>query len=178
MSGEHPDARRETVTIDRRPTRMSGAIAIAAMTIGMAVVVPFFLLAIPFGLAAIGFIAGGVLVTGSRGWVSLGVTSGFIALLLVGLITGVDPLFLGVGAVGVFIAWDVGQHAITIGEQFGRDGRTQRGELMHAGASCLVGAIGLGVTYGVYLAGTGGQPTLAVFLLVVGLIGLIWALRD
>lgn len=166
------------VTIDRRPTITSSVVAIVAVTIAMALIVPYFILAIPFGLAALGFVAGGVLVTGSRGWVSLGVTSGFLAILLVALLTPIDPLSLAIAAVGVFLAWDVGHYAITIGQQFGRGTRTQRGEIVHAAGSAVVGTIGVGVTYVVYLVGTGEQPTLAVFFLVAGVIALIWALRD
>lgn len=166
------------VSIDHRPPIVSGAVAVGAVTIAMLLVVPYFVLAIPFGLIAIGCVAVGALMLGSRGWVSLGVTSAFIAILLVGLLTGIDPLSLALAAVGAFVAWDVGQHGIVIGRHFGRDTRTDRGEIVHAAASAIVGVVGAGATYGVYLLGTGDQPAVAVFLLIGGVIGLIWALRD
>jgi hypothetical protein len=91
---------------------------------------------------------------------------------------GLDPAIFVTGVAATLVAWDVGQHAITIGEQFGRQAPTRRGEIVHAGGSVMVGVLASGLAYGIYLFGSGNQPTLAVALLMFGAVLLIWALRD
>lgn len=166
------------VELDHRPALTSSIIAVFAGVLAMLTSGPFAGIALLFGLAGVSFLAVGLFVTGSRSWVSLGIVSLFVGILTVGVLgTAPIPLLL-ISAVGLVVAWDVGQHAITIGEQFGRTTPTQRGELVHAAGSGLVGILGAGGVYGVYWAGTGGQPVLAILLLLLGAILLVWSLRE
>jgi hypothetical protein len=177
MSVEDADET-STVVLDESPPVTSSIISIFAAVIAVVVTAPSFGFAIPLGIAGLLFIATGVFTAGSRRWVSLGVTSIFVGILLVGALGAATPLTMVTSAVALFVSWDVGQHAVTIGEQFGRGAPTQRGELVHAAASSLVGVLGAGVAYAVYLLGTGDQPALAVILLLLGVVALVWALRD
>jgi len=170
--------REAPVEINDDPAVVSGAISVFAALLAVLVVTPFFGFAVPLGLLGLLFLGVGVFGEGSRRWVSLGVTSVFIALVLVGALGAATPLTLVVGSVALFVAWDVGQHAVTVGEQFGRGVPTRRGEVVHAAATSLVGVLGAGIAYGIFQFGTGGQPALAVILMLLGVVGLVWALRD
>lgn len=168
----------DPVEIDDGTPVLSGSIAVFAAVIAMLTSAPFLGLAFIPGLAGVLFVAAGVFATQSRSYVSLGVASIFVGVLLVGAMGAGPPMMLVTSAVGVFVAWDVGQHAITISEQFGRSAPTQRGELVHAGGSSLVGILSAGILYGIFLAGSGGKPALAVILMTTGFLALMWALRD
>ena len=166
------------VELNRDPAVVSSVVSVIAGFLAVLVTAPALGLAIPFGLAGVLFLALGLFRVGSRGWVSLGVTSIFIGIVVVGALGAAPPLTLLTGAVALFVSWDVGQHAVTVGEQFGRTAPTQRGEVVHAAASSLVGVLAAGVAYGIYLFGAGDQPALAIILLLLGVVGLVWALRD
>lgn len=168
----------EPIELDNRPAVTSGVISLTAGILAMAATAPYSGLAILFGLVGLLSIGAGLFTKGSRRWLGFGVTSLFIAMLAVGILGQAPPSMLVVGAVGLLVSWDVGQHAITIGEQMGRNAPTQRGEVAHAAGSSIVGILAGGLTYGVYLFGAEGQPALAVILLMVGGIALVWALRD
>ncbi|MFD1597695.1 DUF7519 family protein [Halobellus rarus] len=100
-----------------------------------------------------------------------------LALLVAGIRGGgAEPLL--VAALGAVLAWDVGEFATGVGEQLGRDADTARLETVHAATSLLVGVVGAGVVYGVYLAAGGGQPTSAVVLLLFGAVVLVAVLRH
>lgn len=169
---------RESVELDHQPTIVSSVIAVTAGVLSMAASAPFSGLAIPFGLLGVVFLGVGLFVRGSRQYVSLGVTSLFVGVLIVGILGAATPLMLLVSLVGLMVAWDVGQHAVTIGEQVGRTAPTRRGELIHAAGTSVVGILAAGFAYGTYQLGSQGQPALAVILLVVGVTALVWALRD
>lgn len=169
---------RTPVELDHRPASTSGIVALTAGVLAMLASAPFAGVALPFGLAGVLFLATGLFVTGSRSWVSLGVTSIFVGVLVVGILGTVPPLVLLVSVVGLVVSWDVGRHAITVGEQFGRTAPTRRGELVHAAGSSLVGVLAAGGAYGAYSIRVGEQPALAVVLLITGVILLVWVLRE
>jgi hypothetical protein len=74
------------------------------------------------------------------------------------------------------LAWDVGGSAISVGAQLGRDADTVRLEAVHIAASTALGAVVVGVGYGLYRAGPGEQPVVALVLLVVAAVLLVEAL--
>lgn len=172
------DVGQAPVELDHRPAMTSGIVSLFAGLVAMLASGLFATLALLFGLAGVSFLGIGLFVTESRSWVSLGVTSLFVGILTVGVLGAASTPLLLISMVALLVAWDVGQHAVTVGEQFGRTPPTQRGELVHAAGSGLVGILSAGVVYGVYLFGTGDQPVLAVILLVVGSVVLIWSLRE
>ena len=103
------------------------------------------------------------------------------AIQLVGVLyagyTGAPALPLLVAALMGVLAWDAASNAVSVGEQLGRESSTLRAETVHAASSFVVGSVAVGVGYAVYLAAAGGQPMAAVFLLVVGAVALVNALR-
>lgn len=182
-SGDAADADGEdeegvAVDLDRRPTRTSAVASMAAGVLGMLTSAPFSGIAIPVSLLGLLFLGGGLFVLGSRRWISIGVINLFVGALIAGTVGNATPLMLLLSTVGIIVAWDTGNHAVTIGRQLGRASLTRRGELFHAASSTLVGLVAVGAVYGVFLLGTGGHPAIAAISLTFGFILLVWALRD
>lgn len=102
----------------------------------------------------------------------------FLSVLLGGLVS-LGPLStLLVGAVAALLVWDVGEHAIGIGEQLGRTAPTTRIELTHLAASLLVGVVAIVVGLAVTRLGTPALsfPSFVALVLAVVLFGV--ALRN
>lgn len=174
---EPPAAERPTVEVDHTPPRLSAAISVGAAILGALATAPFALLAIPFGFVGAVLVAGGLFYARSRAWLTVGV-----AMILGGsLISGgygvipVELMILGVGS--TLVAWDAGQHGITIGHQLGRGARTERLEIVHVAATTIfVGLVGL-FAYALFLLGASGQPAAAVSLALIGVLLLVWTFR-
>lgn len=56
------------------------------------------------------------------------------------------------GVAASLLVWDLGEFAATMGAELGRDGRTRRGELVHAGGGVLLAGLGGLVALGVAVA--------------------------
>ncbi|MDY6764793.1 MAG: hypothetical protein SV377_03770 [Halobacteria archaeon] len=157
--------------IDRSPARMSSIFSISAGltasvtgSVGTSNILGFAISIVGVSILALG------LMRGTRRFVTVG---SFIILL--GLIGGsvlsspTELLILGIAS--TVIAWDLGENAISIGKQLGREADTKRAEYTHAAGSILVGAASAGIGYAIYTVATGGQPIGAlVFLLLAGII--------
>jgi hypothetical protein len=128
-------------------------------------------------LAGPGLLALGVgLLTGGRRTLGAGGTLLVGGVLFAG-VQGAGPETLLFGLLTAVLAWDVGEHAIGVGEQLGREADTRRVELVHAGASTFVGVVAAGIGYGAYLGATGGQPVTALVFLLLGAVILVSVLR-
>jgi hypothetical protein len=161
--------------VDRSPARTSRLLSLVAASVAVGAAA---LASSTGALVAVGgalLVAVG-LVLGSRRFVTGG---SFVALLgvLYGGLFAAPPAFLVLGTAAVVLAWDVGEQAINVGEQLGREADTERLELMHAAGSTVVAASASGVGYGVYLLGAGGQPVTALVFLLVAAVALTSALR-
>lgn len=120
-------------------------------------------------------LAGG-LYAASRRLVALAGAAFLLGVLLAGG-RGAAPEPLLVAALGAVLAWDLGEFALGVGEQLGREADTARLTLVHAASDLLVGVVGAGAIYGVFLATRGGQPASAVVFLLLGVVVLVAALR-
>ena len=163
--------------VDHAPARASAVLSIGALGTAVATVG---LLGVPVGtlvaVAGVPFLLYGVL-RGSRRGVSLGAFAVFGGVVLAGIV-GAPPGPLLVGTAATVIAWDLGEQAINVGEQLGREARTVRGELVHAASGTVVGGLAIAAGYGVFALATGGQPLAALVLLLVAAIALVEAVRD
>lgn len=177
MSVGSPTDERST-DLEQKPALVSSVVSLLAGLFALLMSAPSVALALPFGLLGVLFLAVGLLYAGSRRWVSLGVTSLFVGILIVGAMGAVPSLTLLLSAVSLLVAWDVGMHAITVGEQFGREAPTRRGELVHSASSFLVGILATGVAYGLSRVVSGGRPAITIVVLVIGAVSLVWALRE
>lgn len=161
--------------ITRRPSSFGASVAMAAAvlsTVGTLLAAPVAAVASLAGMLVVG---AGLLVA-SRRLVTLGGTLLVGGVLYAGYL-GASPEPLLFGALLGVLAWDVAGNAISIGNQLGRETRTRRAETVHAAASLVVGAFSVVVGYGTYLAAGGGQPLLALLLLVVGAVALVSGFR-
>lgn len=163
----------DVATIERTPARMSAWLALA----GGVVTVGATALSVVGIVPALGGLAGLFVAVrrGSRRALVWGTVGLFGGVLLAGIV-GVHPLVLVVGAIGTAVAWDSGTHALTLGEHLGEAGPTRRSQLVHgASTAAVAGVAGIG-GYLLYRAGTGGRPTVALVLLLVGVLALVTVL--
>lgn len=163
-----------TTDIDRAPARLSGGLAVVAA--GLAVGASMSGAAVPFGLAGVLLVGIGVL-RGVRSAVTIGAWLAFAGVVVAGT-AGAGPEALLVGTAAAVLSWDIGEHAVNVGEQLGRAADTRRGELVHAASSTTVAVGGIGIGYGMFLVAAGGQPVTALVLLLGAALLLAAALRD
>lgn len=151
--------------IDRKPTRLSGGVAVAAAVVA-------FLLSGPYAWVAFGAGGLGVLlvVVGVVSGRHAGVTAGSAALVTGSIAAGLDgvpaPFVLG-GAVAALVAWDAGGTAIDLGAQLGRTAETTRLELVHTSSTVLVGVAAAAGSWGLYRVGLGRRPLTGPMLLLI-----------
>ena len=162
------------VGADHRPSKISTGLAVGAA--GVAAVTGLGGSGGWIGLAPLGAAVVAVgLWRGDRRLLTAGCGALFCAALVTGL-SGVAParVVLSVGA--TLVAWDVGEHAITVGEQLGRRATTWRLELLHAAGTLAVATVGVGVVSLLFVLGGGGQPLVALLCLLVGVVALLTAI--
>ena len=116
------------------------------------------------------------------GWERHLVTAG-TALLLVGAVgSGVareaDSLVLLASVVATVVAWDVGEQAINLGEQVGRQAETRGVEIVHGVGVLAVGAVGAGLAVGVERHTVTSVPLAALAALLVAAVVLMLALYN
>jgi len=166
----------QRVQIDHSPSKLSAIVATVAAAIAAATSAPFQVLTLPLGLSRIAAVAAGLWVTESRTWVSIGAASLILSILLSGSL-GTPTELLLISMVATVVAWDVGQNAISLGEQMGRHSTTRRNEIIHGSASAVVSLAAGGLAYVIYLTASGGQPVAALSMMALGLVFMIWAIR-
>ena len=169
----NPDPLAEADPIDRSPTRPSAAVAVAAAVASVGILAAF---SEPAGLVAVPgvpLVAFG-LYRRERRWVGYGAVALVVGVALTGAV-GAGPRVTVPAALCALLAWDAGGYAITLGEQLGRAADTARAELVHAGLTVAVGAAGVLLATGPYLAARGERPALAVVLLFAGALALLAA---
>jgi hypothetical protein len=96
--------------------------------------------------------------------------------LVLGGVQGARPPALLLAAVGVAIAYDAGQYAVTLGTQLRAGAPTHRAELVHVGATATVVTATAGVGALVFRVGAGGQPSTALVALLLATVLFVWAL--
>lgn len=135
----------------------------------------------PLGLLGAGLVALG-LVPVREGWarrlVSLGTALLVCNVALSALVHGADALPLLAAFVASVLAWDVGEHAINVGEQLGAGARTWPVELGHAGATAGFGAAAAGVALWIRGFDVTGVSLVGLLLLVGAGIVLLVALYN
>ena len=161
-------------TVDRRPSRTGAVLALLPALVAALAGGLYTWPGLLAGVAGfLGLVTG--LARGSRTAVTLGAAGLFGGAVLAGTEGApVGPVL--VGAVAAVVAWDTATTAVSVGEQLGRAAETRRLEVTHALASAGVGAVTVGLSYGVYLAGACGRPVAALLLLLVAAVLLALAL--
>lgn len=166
-----------TTSIDHAPTRFGTTLAlvtalIAVLTVAFSSVI----LAIPIGVVSLVLVGLGLL-SGYRTAIGLGVGLIFFGLILTGTFLNASVETMLVGTVATILTWDLGENAISVGEQLTSDASSVRTEAFHAAASSIVGVVGAGLAYAVYASASGGKPLPALVFMLVGVIFVGWLLR-
>lgn len=167
----------QQISVNHAPARLSillafGAAFVAALTISLSSV----LLAVPIGGIALVLVGLG-LVGGYRTPIGLGVGMLFFGLMFTGTFVDAGVEVLLTGTVACILAWDLGENAISVGQQLSRDSPTTRIELTHTLASVGVGVLGAGLVYAVYSLSSGGKPLPALVFMLLGAVVLGWLIR-
>ncbi|MFC7079190.1 DUF7519 family protein [Halorussus caseinilyticus] len=115
---------------------------------------------------------------GSRRLVKLGAGLVLVGVLVAGIFRAVPAGTLVAGAAVAVVGWDIGEHAINVGEQLGRAASTWRTEGVHAVGAGVVG--GGAVLTGELVDGVGstGLSLPALALLVLAIVLLSVALHE
>lgn len=122
-------------------------------------------------------------VSGLRsGWERHLVTAG-TALILVsaagsGVVLGAGSLALLASVVATIVAWDVGEQAIDLGEQVGRQAGTRSVELVHGVGGAAVGAVAVGLAVGIEVIAVTGAPLAGLVALLGAGVVLLLALYN
>ena len=162
--------------VDRSPAKLSATLAILAGTVAVVSTA----VANPLGavVAAPGLLGVFYGVTrGSRRAVTIGsfvLFAGAIA----GPVIGTDSPTVLVAVATTVLAWDIGEHAVNVGEQLGREADTRNGEVAHAAASTVIGAGAAALGYLLYVSVSGSKPLTALVLLLFAAIVLTSQLND
>lgn len=165
-----------TREIDRSPALLSSSLSITAAGIGAGTSALTATLGVVGGGAGFLVVVAGVLL-GSRRAITIGSLTLLLAALAGGLVSGAPYLLLP-GVIATVLAWDLGEQAINVGEQLGREAPTTQLEVTHAAASTVVAVGAGGLGYGIYLFASGGQPVTALVLLLLAAVVLTSALRN
>lgn len=160
--------------IDRAPAPLSRRFSAVAALVAVASGGFYSWFALAFGILGFCLLVAG-LVRGSHRPVTLGAVGLAVGALVAGIGGAPVPAVL-VSVTAAILAWDAGASAIDIGRQLGREAGTTRLEATHVAASTGVGLATAGVGYGLYRAGTGERPVVALVLLLVAAVLLLEAL--
>mgnify|MGYP006277973027 FL=1 len=173
--------------------RREGLVPLIRFVLGLALVVAGIQLSIAADLGRIGdaeLLPGlyglGVLGLGllpvRRGWETRLATLGVGLVLVSVLFSGItrDGGLIGIlgATVAGIAAWDAARHAITLGEQVGRAGSTARTELVHVGATGVVGVATIAISVAVWRVQVTDLPLLALVFLLGAAVVLLLALYD
>jgi hypothetical protein len=160
------------MNVERRPSRqglvLTGVLALvagAAASLGGGIV----------ALAGVPLAVVGVRRT-SRLLLAGGVFALFAGVVVAGLAEA-DPGVVLVAMTGTVLCWDVGENAISLAEQL-RSSVGGRVETVHATASLLVASSAAVGGYVVFLFARGGQPGVALSLLVLGTVLVLLVLGE
>jgi len=165
----------ESTGFDDSPTRLGVALSLSLAGVATLALVAGSPTGVIAGVLGTALLAPGLL-RGQRRLVDLAAAVLVVGVAVVG-VEGASPVPLVVAAGASVAAWDVGENAISVGEQLGRAADTRRAELVHAGGTvALAGGVTVVGVAGFRLTTT-TQPVTTVAVLVIAVLALTAALR-
>ena len=115
--------------------------------------------------------------SGSRSAVKIGTAGVFFSVLLAGIYEASLFVILLTG-IGTILAWDAGDHAISLGTQMGVEAATLPVEVTHIAGSAVVGILAVIVAYGISSFHVAEVSLGQLIVLLVALLFLTLALHD
>lgn len=171
-------AEEQSIDVDTGPARLSSAVATLAAGVAVLTSAPLSVFALPLGLGGFAVFFAALFGSGSRSLLWVGTVGIFAGAVVAGAMAAAPPALLLTSVAAMVLAWDIGQNAISVGEQLGRGAATWRIEVVHAAASTVAAVLMVVATYAVFWIGTGGQPITALLLLLAAGLLLTWALQS
>lgn len=113
-----------------------------------------------------------------RTLVVVGTALVFVGVATSGVVRGATLFRLLVAGIATVVAWDLGEQAISLGRQVGRDADTYRVELVHLGGTAVAGTGVLVATLVVYRMDVTGLSLAGLAVLLVAGVVLTVALRH
>lgn len=133
------------------------------------------------GLVGIAVLVGGVTAfvrDYERWFVSTGAGLILMTVVVSGLVEDAPVTLMLAATAATYVAWDCGEQAINLGEQVGRQARTWRPELVHAGAGVVIGGMGVVLAIAFSTVGVSGLPLLGLTTLLAAAVVLAAALST
>ena len=161
------DARPPSVAV--LPATLAAAVSVLAVAAGSTVGL---MLSGP-GAAAVVFGAR----SGNRRFVTLGGGLAFVGAVLGGA-TGMPLLLAMIAGVGAIVAYDTGEHAVSLGVDVGTRAGATQSVLVHAAASVVVASLVGGISYAIYVFGPGSLPVTGLLALLTAGVLLAYAIGD
>jgi hypothetical protein len=115
--------------------------------------------------------------SGTRRFVTLGGGALFFAVVFSG-IAGLETRYAVVAGAAAIVAYDAGEHAVSLGHDVGRDGNVGAALLVHVAITSAVALVVASFSYAVYEYGPGSLPVGALVALLLGGVLLAYALRE
>lgn len=151
------------------PAAVAAAVAVLAVVAGSTVDAAI------AGAGAVGIVYGAH--TATRRYVTLGAGVAFVGVVLAAA-RGLPMSLALVAAVATLVAYDTGEHAVTLGVDVGRHAPTGQSVLVHATGSVAVGVVVATLGYGAYLFGPTSLPVTGLLALLFAAVLLAYALGD
>jgi hypothetical protein len=145
------------VEVDTSPARLSSAVATVAAALAVLISAPLSVFALPLGVGGFVVFLVALFGAGSRSLLWFGCVALFVSVVVAGTLGSGPPALLLTSVAATLLAWDIGQNAISVGEQLGNGATTWRSEVVHGAAD---------------------QPVTALLLLLAAGLLLTWALRS
>ena len=156
-------------TVAVLPTLVAAAVSVLAVAAGSTVAL---MLSGP-GAAALAFGAR----SGNRRLVTLGAGLAFVGA-VVGGATGLPLMLSMLGGIGAIVAYDTGEHAVSLGIDVGSRAGVTHSVLVHAAASAVVASLAGGIGYAIYAFGPGSLPVTGLLALLTAGVLLAYAIGD
>lgn len=159
-----------------KPPRLAASLASIAAVVAVALTAAGGGTAV--GVAALGLpiLAAGAL-RGHRLLVSGGGLLVVFGAIVAGTLGAPAPVVLAAVAAG-FVAWDVGEYGIDLGDQVGRAARSRNAILTHAASTSIVAALTTLVGVAIFTSSPSGRPLTALLLLLAGAVVIATALAE
>lgn len=114
---------------------------------------------------------------GNRRLVTIGGTLLFAGVVLAGA-TGLQPSVALAAGVLAAVAYDTGEHAVTLGYDVGRQARVTQNVAVHAVSSLGFASVVAGVAYAIYEFGPASLPVTGLLALLAAGVLLAYSLRE
>lgn len=111
-----------------------------------------------------------------RWFVSAGTGVILVGVFFSGFVSGAATVALLAATAATVVAWDLGEQAVNLGEQLGRQARTWPVEVVHGSVGALVGGVGVVFAVGIGGAGIRGLPLVGLAMLLAAGVVLATAL--